>query len=748
MSDSQKKTNRYLPSTLQLFQLRNAVINSDENDEICSQFLTLRNNVAKRLHEKKLLAAAEPYFFDAFDAFSKLPSHHEFFLPPLYKSDHLRSILQSGIKSLLLREVGEINGSDNNVGHLVLGGVEGAGKTTLMRALALGAAALLKKMIPICHDYLDFKTPQEVIWEALKIYHSRESADQEEPLDVLNNSLNQEAFLLLDEFQHNFCFQGDPHEKAGKHAAITFHRYSRTSGTFGVIGGSSVDMHLLMFKHGSGEDTDHWRKRGYPDFNGTLYELHTVPALRSVQELEAYIRVRYPLWGLSEEEVSRLLAYTGGIGRLVHKVWTDCRYCQELTETDDRYHLCTEDRLRPCTSYRKISYDRFLEKPENRQLIAYLLLTAQPENGTSGYILNCGGVYKTLLLLALEKAGVESPIAVVREAQALSVIYIDMDSYVQFSHPIDAAIYSKDMQPLTHRLLLLSAVHLMVCGCTDDNGDVTDVNAGNALEELVRNNVFKGACINEHALLFRPDAILVIENKTMYLYTNSVKTRFTVEILKSLNLKHISWRKEHGLDGFCFEEDASSPDSWFLDLWQCKGGRHDVKIGGGNNSMNTALANYKKNRFLKDVGDQQITEIVLKAQVGICLIVVAMRSAIPGVIIKPRRLVITTTKQCRQSCIQTVNSWEENGGVIIEEDILTHFELNSGSIANKALKSKFQVKIESGCEWVIESIPESALRGAASQMLEPLYTGITNVVQGKDDIASRRRSSSRRCIVQ
>lgn len=115
-----------------------------------------------------------------------------------------------------------------------------------MRALALGAAALLQRMIPICHDYLDFKTPEEMLWEALIIHHSRESADQEEPLDVLN-SLDQEAFLLLDEFQHNFRFQDDPFGEAGKNVAITFHRYSRTSGTFGVIGGSSFDMHLLLF---------------------------------------------------------------------------------------------------------------------------------------------------------------------------------------------------------------------------------------------------------------------------------------------------------------------------------------------------------------------------------------------------------------------------------------------------------------------------------------------------------------------
>lgn len=171
----------------------------------------------------------------------------------------------------------------------------------------------------------------------------------------------------------------------------------------------------------------------------------------------------------------------------------------------------------------------------------------------------------------------------------------------------------------------------------------------------------------------------------------------TIESLRSLNLKHITWHKEHGLDGICFEEDTND-SSWNVDVWQCKGGRWDVEIGGGNNSMTTAVDNYKKKYQLKDVGDKQITEIVLKAQVGICLLVRALRIAIPSVIVKLRRLLISTTKQFSKSCIQTLNSWSKMGGVTIEKDVLDYFVMNSTSNCDSALKSKFAVSIVSGCE--------------------------------------------------
>jgi hypothetical protein len=59
-----------------------------------------------------------------------------------------------------------------------------------------------------------------------------------------------------------------------------------------------------------------------------------------------------------------------------------------------------------------------------------------------------------------------------------------------------------------HKMLLLSAVHLLVCGVVDaSSGDFTDVNAGNALEKFVREKVYETAEINEYAKVYH-DGVL------------------------------------------------------------------------------------------------------------------------------------------------------------------------------------------------------------------------------------------------
>jgi hypothetical protein len=718
-----KNDDRYLPSTQRLYELRNSVENARKNDEaVFVELKKLRKKVYDVLYVKDTrLVDAVQYFFDSWVIFSRLPTNDNFYLPPLYKSDTLQSILKNGIEGLIKREVQMISGSDNNLGHLVLGGVEGAGKTTLMRALALSAAALLQRMVPISQDYLKFQTPESLIWHAIGIYNQTEPQNSQfDPLDVLNGS-NHEAFLLLDEFQTNFRSPENPEWMQGMNAANTFHRYSRTHGTFGIISGSSVDMHSLMFQEGVGTNVDVWRKHGYPNFNGTLYQLHTVPALRTVVKLKAYLQVRYPQWKLADNDISLLLEYTGGIGRWVHTVWEKCsKYNPSRTEDGKSYLLCDRDILQACTAYRKVKYEKFLEVPDNRELISYLLISAQPVRDSNGDIINCGGMERAAVACALTEVGILSPSTVIDNAQALSIIYIDTGSRVQFSRPADTRALKNEMAPAMHKMLLLSAVHLMVCGVVDaSSGDVTDVNAGNALEEFVREKVYETAEINEYAKFYH-HGVLSIKEETLYLTSmHGADQQLTLDLLRNLNLKHISWMKEHGLDGICFEEVKNV---WYVDLWQCKGGRWDVDIGGGNNSMVTALTNFNKKHQLKDVGDKNITEILLKAQVGICLIAKALLK-LPGVVaVSPRRLVITTTKRSGKSCLKTLKSWEEAGGVIIESDILKFYELNSNSKASKALKNRFKVRVEAGCDWVVNAASEPTLQAMARKLLPTTTT--------------------------
>ena len=84
-----------------------------------------------------------------------------------------------------------------------------------MRALALGAAALLETMIPISHDHMQFNNPEDLIWTSLNIYQFNQPDVGIDPVEVLNAN-GREAFLLLDEFQNNFCFAEDDNSSNGK----------------------------------------------------------------------------------------------------------------------------------------------------------------------------------------------------------------------------------------------------------------------------------------------------------------------------------------------------------------------------------------------------------------------------------------------------------------------------------------------------------------------------------------------------
>lgn len=69
---------------------------------------------------------------------------HPLHMSPLYLSE-----VSSTLSRIWLRKIGRIAGEYDNNGHLVVGGVEGVGKSTFMQAIALAVTVLLDKMVPL-----------------------------------------------------------------------------------------------------------------------------------------------------------------------------------------------------------------------------------------------------------------------------------------------------------------------------------------------------------------------------------------------------------------------------------------------------------------------------------------------------------------------------------------------------------------------------------------------------------------------
>lgn len=740
----------YLPSNTNLHQLREVLIKADNimvdangllPATIFEELQSYRQEVHDVIQRNGSALPAYSYFFKTWQKLSELMPNHTYYVPPLYVSSELREILCCAIRELIMRESRQKVGCDINIGHLVLGGVEGAGKTTILRAICFACAVLLKRMLPITHDFTDkHSQPSQILKEAFSVYfpelpsHNNSYSD---PIDWFQ-AVEHDVVLLLDEFQQLFLHPEHPNFLLGIAATNETHKYSRRYGTYGIIGGSTHDMKTLMFRNSIDSTADFWRRYGYPDFNGTLYRFHKVPAIRTVEELTDYIQRRYPNWILTSSEVAQLLYYTGGIGRWVHDCWKVTIHVIEPNENHE-YTFLSISRLENCMDYRKVLPEQFVEDQERRQLVVYLSQFGPPTfHPTTSELQSCGGVSKILLFAALSEMGVKSPTTVLEDAQACSVVYVnDIQSIVQFARPVDYIYYHTKLPPSLHRVLLLTAIHLMVHGIEAENDDsLTNVNAGGALEEFVRPCVFQSTCINDEAI-FDPTSRLVIGSDgklCIYSLHDSTTQVIDEQMLLSLHNKHISWSKEHGIDGislFCTENKGKI--TVVIDAWQCKGGRYDVEIGGGNGSFATALENYKKKHRLQDVRDKQLTEIVFKAQVGIVMIAKAVLASIPTCDVYPRKLVITTTKQLSSSGKQTLHNWDVCNGIVIENYILEHYQITPR--LRKQLRTKCEVQVVCGCGWVIESIStkETELRQLARKLLPINENPVSPMIEKKSD---------------
>jgi hypothetical protein len=80
-----------------------------------------------------------------------------------------------------------------------------------------------------------------------------------------------------------------------------------------LMTGSSADLRRVMFVCSRGTEYS-----SYPDFNKSMSDAYTMPALRTCEELAAYLRARYPHQVFDAPHVALMLHCTGGVGRAVH----------------------------------------------------------------------------------------------------------------------------------------------------------------------------------------------------------------------------------------------------------------------------------------------------------------------------------------------------------------------------------------------------------------------------------------------
>jgi len=734
-----------LASTAELVDLRARLVRgpTDEYEDGMQRF---RRDIAA-LGPDPAHPRVVAVFWDLWAFMSSLPEAHSWNLPPLYVDAALRGLLENAVQSLWLREQGHVHGSTDNVGHMVLGGIEGTGKTTLLRALSIGVAVLLTRMLPVTHTYDAARcdsSPVDMLLAAAPAVASAlgggaapvagaggalAPANVAEALGQLRDAAGTrdlDVFLVLDEFQHVF----DGFESASTDlrrrivAAADVAAISRLGGTFGVVTGSSADLRTRLFRSSTDGKMDKWRAVGFPDFNGSLYEMFAVPALRTVDSLQAFITRRYPRWDLSDVDVQVLLAHTGGIGRLVHRAWMKMRTTVEgsarvrgLGEAEAALDASREHLRRMDPG------DAFDNRSDVRVVMAQFALRYSAEIRRDAAhprrLLPCLSLPYVTVAAALKAAGFPHPPGVINELVDLSLLYLpevhggirSADRQVQIARPVDAHAYYGAEAPRRRDLLLLAAVQCMVHGIAGEPGeemddDLTHVNAGNALEQLVRPRI-RDLILPTAAV--RPSFTgrrIAIEAGQLLVSTaagGGAMQRLSPALLARLDGILLVWKREIGLDGVVLRRVRA--DAWQLYGWQSKGGHRDVSIGGGK--LSTSVDKYVEDGTVGGLDDAYIHGILVKAQVGMCKLLAAWHATLPGTSLLPAGLTLTTTKKAE---LARSEIGKMRHRMRLNSDVARVAGLPAGAPwLPGVLEARIDLVVHDGLEWLRRCLPDGLM---------------------------------------
>ncbi|KAL6055843.1 hypothetical protein QOT17_016534 [Balamuthia mandrillaris] len=230
-------------------------------------------------------------------------------LYPLFPSQVVEQIMRKVVGNVLdLQSKQPIGGNGNN---LLITGVRGVGKTTLMKGLCSTLSVLAPKLICLYHDYeLDQSDGKKALLALLKskVPHLGPLPDNlPDALSALGDQGYCVAFFL-DEVQ--VLFVATNHSNYGTYLRITqdiLYVGKGAYNAFGVISGSSSNLRSLAYKQ------DTLAKEGdYPNLNNNVYREYRLSPIRKLDELKEVIKMIDSHW---VGNVQACFDATGGVGR-------------------------------------------------------------------------------------------------------------------------------------------------------------------------------------------------------------------------------------------------------------------------------------------------------------------------------------------------------------------------------------------------------------------------------------------------
>jgi hypothetical protein len=513
---------------------------------------------------------------------------------------------------------------------------------------------------------------------------------------------------------------------------------SRNEDTYSIIASSTANMRRLLFCNNEGARTvDRWRQVGFPNFHGSLFQHWDMPALRTTQELMQFITIRYPGWVVTPEEVAVLLHFSGGVGWIIHDCWA-ATGAMHPTDAVKETSWAIRTAMDYAANGSRTDPSTAISTVRGAVVAAALIIGSNwvPENSIAA--LPCIGVDYSLLLRALIETGVDDAASAIDDMIDDSLLYRhttitdtgEQQEVIQLARPVDAYVYTSLTTPDTRGILLLAAVQLMVHGflpdddtAGSDDPTVAYVTAGSALKELVRPRVAMHMGIPSSDIKFYGTKIRVTsEGRLEVLIPTATGTgtgagaeasaawqSLSTAMMSQLEYQLLIWDQGTGLDGLILVPLSTGKSKvWELHGWRCKGGHYDDKVTGGILAASEAV--FLRDKHVTHIVDNTWHGIVMKAQVGICMLMKAF--AVDGITVVPSSVTITTTKDARLAheslkAVHYATSISRNTAVACDLPL---------AFWTKHLKNNLiNIRLLDGLSWLQACLPHS-LRLSASWM--------------------------------
>lgn len=670
-------------------------------------------------------------------ALGSLKEAHILYIPPIYQNS-------APVNKILKKMILQIRCRENNVTffdacHPIIGGVEGTGKTTLMKALAIAVAICSKSYFLAYIDCCKLKKysnavldPYDVIAEiilrirsniyagsfgdgsfsdAVKRFRTA-SLTLEQLISQLCKKYNFYMGIIVDEVQDLFISNA-PSGDATVCALYQYQDFARKHvNALLVLTGSSADIRNLLF----GKLDRNPVYQNYPNFNRTLMTFYPVGAVRDRGELAEYLKCRYPQKMAQYDSpssaaavayVAEVLHYTGGIGRGIN----------------------TYVRQKETPGLKSIA--GITHKTEFFMFLSILRLHQESEAGTwsakdalapSELPYPGGHLTPDMVSISQHKAitsmraeySIKDPHKLFDAWVDYGYVYVHetaTGTSVQLARPSDVAIHFQVRTSADDARRVLF-VHTMV------TQPRFSLNAGVVLEDLVFPRIapllswphsYCGDCVDIIGETSKP---LIARRRG-----SSPLITLCSENIESFCGIAFKWNGELGVDGLHLRVDTENKVV-SLDLWQSKGGYENNSIGGGDLKTHRKL-----NRTSKDVTDH-LASFVARAEHGAMTLAQAiLHSLADSWTVKIGSFHLTTTKNASLAH-QTLEGWRctqkipEEWAAAIIKDI---------AVRDRFILAPYSIQLSSGVRWLTDLLePDLAAIWPAAPIANPITTEVVN----------------------